>query len=274
MTEGSELDVLARLSARIRRDVVTLCHYAHTSHVASSLSVVDILAVLYGGELTNLSRPPSDPDRDMFVLSKGHAAAALYATLAATGHLNPAELASFSTDGSPLIGHANHAVQGVDVSTGSLGNGLGVGVGVALARRVQAGAGRTFVLLSDGECDEGSVWEAALLAGHLELSDLVAIIDYNGLQGLGPTSTVVRLEPFADKWQSFAWRTIEVDGHDHHALRAALRVPRVRNPLCIVAHTVKGKGVSFMENSVLWHYRTPNAAEYAAAISEIGSGES
>lgn len=147
-------------------------------------------------------------------------------------------------------------------------------MGMALARRAQAGTGRTFVLLSDGECDEGGVWEAALLAGHLELDRLVAIVDYNGLQGLGPTNTVVRLEPFADKWQSFGWRTVEVDGHDHRALRLALRSPEVRKPLCIVAHTVKGKGVSFMENSVLWHYRTPNDVEYAAAIGEIDSATS
>lgn len=271
MTQRDKIEALARLATHIRREVVALCHRARTSHVASSLSVVDILTVLYGRELRNLSQPPSDPARDMFVLSKGHAAAALYATLAATGHLDPGELANFSADGSPLIGHANHAVHGVDVSTGSLGNGLGMGVGIALARRAQVGAGRAFVLLSDGECDEGGVWEAALLAGHLELDGLIAIIDYNGLQGLGPTNAVVRLEPFADKWRSFGWCTVEVDGHDHQALSVALRSPRARKPLCIVAHTVKGKGVSFMENSVLWHYRAPNEAEYFAAISEIGS---
>jgi transketolase len=270
MTERDGLDALARLAALIRRDVVTLCHRARTSHVASSLSIVDILAVLYRDELSDLSRPLSDSSRDVFVLSKGHAAAALYATLTATGHLDPAELVSFAADGSPLIGYANHAVQGVDVSTGSLGNGLGIGVGMALARRAQAGTGRTFVLLSDGECDEGSVWEAALLAGHLELDGLVAIVDYNGLQGLGPTNTVVRLEPFADKWRSFGWHTVELDGHDHRALRLALRSPRVGAPLCIVAQTVKGKGVSFMEDDLEWHYRPPTDDDLRRALAEVG----
>jgi transketolase len=217
---------------------------------------------------------PADPElttRDRLLFSKGHAGAALYAVLAECGYFPVAELATHCHNGSRLSGHVSHrGVPGVELSTGSLGHGLSVGAGLAHARQRRRLGFRTFVVLSDGECDEGSVWEAALFAGHHALSSLVAIVDYNGLQSLGSVTDTLELEPFADKWRAFGWDAVEVDGHNVAELSAALAEDNVRQrPLCVVARTVKGKGVSFMEGSVLWHYRPPSADEVRAAIAEL-----
>jgi transketolase len=183
-----------------------------------------------------------------------------------------AELARFYQDGSFLCGHISHKnMPGVEFSTGSLGHGLGIGAGMALQLRRRGGGQRTYVLLSDGECDEGSIWEAALFAAHHRLSRLCAIIDYNKLQSLGPIEETIELEPFADKWRSFGWSVVETDGHDHEALMRSFSAMRQADrPVCIIAHTIKGRGVSFMENQVLWHYRSPQGEEFAAAMRELG----
>jgi transketolase len=220
---------------------------------------MDVLAVLYADVLHVDPSAPDRPDRDRLVLSKGHAAAALYAVLALRGFFPEAWLAGYHQDGQPLGGHVTSAgVPGVELSTGSLGHGLPVGVGMALGLRRRGSAARVVVVMSDGECDEGSVWEAALLAAHHGLSQLAVVVDHNGLQSLGRVEDTLRLEPFADKWRAFGWQVTELDGHDHDALSAALSGPAGADPHCVIARTVKGRGVSFMEDSVAWHYRSPS----------------
>jgi len=246
---------------------------AGASHVGSCLSCADILAVLYGHILKVDPRHPEDPQRDRFVLSKGHAGAALYATLAECGFFSTARLSSYYEDGSLLSGHVSHKSNpGIEVSTGSLGLGLALGVGMAKAARLQQQAWRTFVLLSDGECDEGSVWEAALFAAHHQLSNIAVLVDYNKLQSLASVADTLGLEPFEDKWRSFGWGVRREDGHDHEILRRSLGAIPIENgkPSCFILDTVKGKGVSFMENSVLWHYRSPQGDELDAALRELG----
>lgn len=264
------------LALRLRRHVVRMCNRGGSSHVGSCLSIADIVAVLFGDVLRLSPARPRWPDRDRFILSKGHAGACVYAALAERGFFPLDDLAQHYRNGSKFSGHvSSKGVPGVELSTGSLGHGLGVGAGMAFQLRRLGGGQRTFVLLSDGECDEGSVWEAALFAAHHRLGHLCAIVDYNKLQSLAPVDDTIALEPFGAKWRSFGWRAVRVDGHDHAALRAVLaaeRVPTAR-PLCIIADTVKGKGVSFMENQVLWHYRAPAGDEFAAAMRELGEPE-
>jgi transketolase len=205
------------------------------------------------------------------VLSKGHACAALYAVLAESGYFPVEELDTFYQDGSRLVGHATHkGVPGVECSAGSLGHGLPIACGMAYAGRSANPPFRVFALLSDGECDEGSNWEAALFAGHHQLANLTVIVDYNRIQSMGATDEVLRLDPLGDKWGSFGWEVIEVDGHSVSALHDALTAPAKTKPRCVVANTVKGKGVSFMEHQLLWHYRTPQGEEYTKALAELG----
>ena len=259
------------LALRLRRHVVRMCNRGASSHVASGLSIADIVAVLYGEVLRINPQKPDWGDRDRFILSKGHAGACVYAALAECGFFEVEELDAHYTNGSRLSGHVSHkGVPGVELSTGSLGHGLGVGAGMAFNLKRLGGGQRVFVLLSDGECDEGSTWEAALFAAHHDLSNLRVVIDYNKLQSLGPVSDTINLEPLAAKWRAFGWQALRIDGHDHHALRAALAKSHERRPTCIVADTVKGRGVSFMENQVLWHYRAPQGEEYVAAMGELG----
>jgi transketolase len=234
--------------------------------------MADIVAVLYGAVLRVDPRNPSWPDRDRFILSKGHAGAGVYAALAERGFFELSRLEQHYANGSVMSGHVSHkGVPGVELSTGSLGHGLGVACGMAYAARLAAKAHRVVVLMSDGECDEGSNWEAIHFAGHHRLGHLVAVVDYNRIQSLKPTEQTLGLEPFADKWRSFRWDVTEVDGHDHAALTRALSAvkPLDAAPTCILASTTKGKGVSFMENSVLWHYRIPRGEELEAALREL-----
>jgi transketolase len=262
------------LAKRLRRHVVNMCASGGSSHVGSCLSMADIIAVLYGGVLNVDPCEPEWPGRDRFILSKGHAGACVYAALAERGFIPLSELGRHYRNGSKLSGHVSHkGVPGVEVSTGSLGHGLGIGVGMALQLRRAGGGQRVYVVLSDGECDEGSTWEAAMFAAHHGLSSLCAVVDYNKLQALGSIEETLALEPFADKWRAFGWSVSEVNGHDHMALkRAFARAPAREGPTCIIAHTVKGRGVSFMENSVLWHYRAPQGEELAAALGELDAG--
>jgi transketolase len=269
MAEKEELQDLAR---RIRLHAVHMTHRAGSSHVASSLSLAELLAVLYHSILRVAPETLDDPDRDRLILSKGHACAGLYAVLAECGFFPLDWLESFYHNGARLPGHATaHGIPGIEVSSGALGHGLGIGCGQALVGKQDGRPFRVFALLSDGECDEGSIWEAALFAPQHRLDNLVAIIDYNKIQSLGSVREVLGLEPFADKWRAFGWSTREIDGHDVAQLAETLRdVPfEPGKPSCLVAHTVKGKGVSFMEDTVLWHYRSPQGDEYQRAIAEL-----
>ena len=257
---------------RIRRRVLEMICRAKSSHIGSVFSVVDVLAVLYGEILRVDPVRPDWPERDRFILSKGHACAGLYAALAERGFFPASWLEEFFADGGRLAGHATHwGVPGVEVSSGSLGHGLSLGCGMALAGKHDGLDYRVFVLLSDGECDEGSTWEAALFAPHHGLDNLVAIVDYNKIQSFGRVRDVLNLDPFAAKWESFGWRVCEIDGHDHAQIAQTLAtIPRPSaKPTCIVAHTVKGKGVSFMEDRGLWHYRCPDAEERRLAFAEL-----
>jgi transketolase len=257
---------------RIRRRVLEMICRAKSSHIGSVFSVVDVLAVLYDQILRVDPVRPDWRDRDRFILSKGHACAGLYAALAERGFFPASWLEEFFADGGRLAGHATHwGVPGVEVSSGSLGHGLSLGCGMAVAGKHDGLGYRVFVLLSDGECDEGSTWEAALFAPHHGLDNLVAIVDYNKIQSFGRVADVLNLDPFAAKWESFGWSVCEIDGHDHAQIANSLRgIPRSSGrPTCIVAHTVKGKGVSFMEDKVLWHYRCPDAEERRLAFAEL-----
>jgi transketolase len=257
------------LALRIRRHVLRMAHASRGSHVASGLSVADILAVLLGEVLRLDPARPDWPERDRFILSKGHAAAALYAVLAEMGFFSVARLADFQAEGADLLGHASHDVPGVEFSTGSLGHGLSVGAGMALFAKRTGAAWRTVVVLGDGEMNEGSNWEAMMFAAHHGLDNLSAVMDTNKIQGFGNTGEVLDLEPLADKWRAFGWAVDEVDGHDLDALRRSLAAQGAGTPRAVIAHTVKGKGVGFMENDLLWHYRPPDDAELARALAEL-----
>lgn len=261
------------LATRIRAHVLRMTHHANSSHVGTSLSMADLLAVLYGRILRVDPARPDWPDRDRFILSKGHGAVGVYAVLAECGFFPQAWLETYCQDGSRLAGHiTHHGVPGVEVSTGSLGHGLSIGCGMAMAAKRDGRSYRVFVLLSDGECDEGSTWEAALFAPHHRLDNLIAIVDYNKIQSFGAVKEVLDLEPLADKWRAFGWAVREIDGHDFEQIEdALLYVPSEPNrPSCIIAHTVKGKGVSFMENQLAWHYKSPDAEQLRQALAELG----
>jgi len=259
------------LARAVRSQSLRMVHRAGASHIGSALSIADILAVLYSGVLRFDPDQPDAPDRDRFILSKGHACAALYAVLAEIGCFPKSELEEYGQDFSRLMNHASHHVPGVEFSTGSLGHGLPFAVGKSLAARMRSKPWRVYALLSDGEMDEGSNWEALMFAAHHRLDNLTAIMDYNGIQSLDTVERTLGLEPLRDKLAAFNWRVIEVDGHDHDALRAALaeRVPA--QPTALIARTIKGKGVSFMEGEVLWHYRNPDDEQLARALDELSA---
>lgn len=261
------------MALAIRRHAVQMTHLGKSSHVGSVLSLADILAVLYGQVMALDAADPRWAKRDRFILSKGHAGAGVYAALAERGFIPREQLKTHYQNGSKLSGHVSHkGVPGVEFSTGSLGHGLSVGTGMALAAKRAGRDNRVFVLLSDGECDEGSNWEAIMFAAHHKLDNLVVAVDYNKIQSLDLVANTLALEPFADKWRAFGWHVTEVDGHDHDALLGALDVAAGRRgiPSVVICHTTKGKGVSFMEGQVLWHYRTPQGDEYADARAELG----
>lgn len=258
----------------IRRNGLEMTHISRGSHIGSVLSVAEIIAVLYSRVLNVDPNEPKKPDRDRLILSKGHAGSAVYAALAETGFFPVEQLKTHYANGSILSGHVSHkGVPGVEVSTGALGHGLGIGVGMALGAKMDTARWRTFVVLGDGECDEGSVWEAALQAAQYKLDRLIAVVDYNHMQSLATVDETLRLEPFEQKWKDFGWNAISVNGHDTEALEDAFAWAKDnaggRKPSIILAHTVKGKGISFMENNILWHYRTPQGEEYDAALKEL-----
>ncbi|MEU0803862.1 transketolase [Streptomyces sp. NPDC005970] len=264
------LDDLRQLSTDVRRSIVQMIDHAQLGHIGGDLSVTDILVTLFGGVLDVDPEHPRRPDRDRFILSKGHCAAALYATLAHSGFFPLSELDTFMAPLSPLNGHPNRRkVPGVETNTGPLGHGFPVGVGCALAAKLSGSSYRTYVVLGDGELQEGSNWEAAMTAAHYSLGSLTAIVDRNRLQQGARTEDTKRLEPLADKWTSFGWETREVDGHDHAQLLSALRPSTTGRPVAVVARTIKGKGVSFIEDRVEWHHKVPDAAQVHAALEEL-----
>ena len=261
-----------QLANNIRKHAVTMTSLGGSSHIGSILSIADILAVLYGSVLQVKAEEPRWIDRDRFILSKGHAGAGVYAALAESGFISVDKLKTHYQDGSDLSGHVSHkGIPGVEFSTGSLGHGLPVATGMALAAKINKNKHRVVVLMSDGECDEGSNWEAILFAAHHKLNNLVVIIDRNRLQSIHSTEDTLSLEPFPDKWKSFGWEVVEVDGHNHEEIfNACSNIDTPQNkPLCVIANTTKGKNVSFMENNVLWHYRSPQGDEYKAAMLEL-----
>jgi transketolase len=258
------------ISAELRVQVLELSHQAKAAHLASALSCIDILAVLYESILAFDPSNPNWPDRDRFILSKGHAAAALYAVLARQGVLDSSQLATYGKANSLLEEHPSPKLPGVEAATGSLGHGLPIANGIAIASRIQKKSFRVFALLSDGECNEGSVWEAAMFAARHKLSNLCAIVDFNKWQATGRSQEVLALDPLADKWRAFGWAVEEVDGHDHRQLESKLLAKAGQLPRMFIAHTVKGKGISFMEDDNNWHYRVPTREEINIARVELG----
>ena len=265
----AEMEAIAK---RLRRHIITMLGKAGSGHPGGSLSAVEILTTLYFKVLRHKPQDPHWPDRDRFILSKGHAAPVLYATLAECGYFPVEELATLRQMSSRLQGHTDSTLTpGVEVSAGTLGQGLSLAIGVALAGRLDSKDYRTYVLLGDGECDEGQVWEAAMSTAHFKVDNLVAIVDNNGQQLDGWNRDVMNLDPFPAKWQAFGWQVIEVDGHSIPQLLQALdQAKRIkRQPTVIIAHTVKGKGVSFMENNNDFHGKAPNAEEVKLALKEL-----
>jgi transketolase len=250
----------------IRRHILEQSKRANVGHIGSALSVADILAALYGGVLRGGSE---DPDRDRFVMSKGHAALALYAALHMAGHVTLEELSTYCADASAFGVHPDHRVPGIDFSTGSLGQGLSIAAGAALGARLQVSNRRVYVLLSDAECNEGSVWEAAMFAAHHRLSNLVVIVDVNGQQALDYTANVMSLEPLEERWRSFGWDVHAVDGHDQVAIQSAIGALSVLKPHILIARTTFGKGVSFMQSKIQWHYMPMTDDEYVRAMGEL-----
>ncbi|MEV0620106.1 transketolase [Nonomuraea sp. NPDC050404] len=266
-TAGAELD---RLATEVRRSIVRTIDRAGMGHIGGDLSVTDILVSCFYGALSVDPERPRWAGRDRFVLSKGHCAAALYATLAQCGFFAPAELETFMAPLSALNGHPNRLkVPGVETNTGALGHGLPVATGCALAARIDGASWRTFVVLGDGELQEGSNWEAAMAAAHHGLASLTAVVDRNRLQQGARTEETNALGALGDKWRSFGWEVREVDGHDHLALRQALNGPRTGRPVAVIANTIKGKGVSFMEDRVEWHHKVPSPEQVEAALAEL-----
>ena len=262
---------VVNLAKNIRLQVLRMVHRAKASHVGSCFSIADIVAVLYGSVLNVKPTEPAWIERDRFILSKGHSAAAVYAALALRGFIPEKELEKYGESGSLLMTHISHKINGVEFSTGSLGHGLPFATGKAMAAKKDKKLWRTFALLSDGELDEGSNWEAFIFAAHHKLDNLVAIIDYNKLQSLTTVANTLGLEPLADKFAAFGWSVKEVDGHNLVDIEGLLKTaPWVsEKPSVLIAHTIKGKGVSFMQNRVEWHYKSPNAEQLAQAIEEI-----
>ncbi|NLN83907.1 MAG: transketolase [Firmicutes bacterium] len=264
------------IAKEIRREIVKMTAAAKSGHPGGSLSLAEIMEVLYFEEMKIDPAQPDWPERDRFVLSKGHATPVLYSTLALRGFFPKEELKNFRQIDSILQGHPDmKGIPGVDFSTGSLGQGLSGAVGMALAARLDKNNSRVYAVIGDGECQEGQIWEAAMAAAHYKLANLTVILDYNNLQICGKVDEVMDIGPIAEKWQAFGWRVIETDGHDLDTIRQAIKMAQAEEscPTIIIAHTIKGKGVSFMENDPDWHGRAPNQEQLALALAELEKGE-
>lgn len=264
------------LAWKIRRHGMEMTHLSGGSHIGAVLSVADILAVLYTEVLSYDPEMPEWTERDRMILSKGHAGASIYAALAESGFFPVEELKTHYQNGSRLSGHVSHHLPGVDFSTGSLGHGLSAGAGMAYALKKAGKSQKVYVVLGDGECDEGSVWEAALFSNHFRLNNLVAIVDHNHMQSLDFCENTIELENFGEKWKAFGWNVIEINGNSHKELRKAFQEAEKNRhkdghkPTVIIANTIKGYGISFMQNDILWHYRFPHDGwEYDCAVNEL-----
>ena len=270
-TSKTEILFLQEKAKEIRIKTIEMVSKAKSAHIGSALSCTDIIVALYFNVLKIDPANPKKEDRDRFILSKGHACSCLYITLALKGFFHEEELKNYLKDGSFFTAHGNAEVPGVEVSTGSLGHGLSIGVGMALAAKQNEKEYNVFVLLSDGECDEGSTWEAILSASHFKLNNLIAIVDYNKIQSFGRVKEVMDLEPFSEKWKTFGWNVQETNGHDIEQICTALlnATQQQHKPTVIIAHTIKGKGVSFMEDTIECHYLTPTEEQIVKAIKEL-----
>ncbi len=276
MIDNERLSELKSTAKKVRINIIKMLAEAGSGHPGGSLSIVEILTALYFQVMKVDPSNPNWPDRDRFVLSKGHAAPALYAVLAEKGFFSKEELMTLRKKGSILQGHPDmKKTPGVEISTGSLGQGLSVAVGMALGYKLDNKQNYVYVLLGDGEIEEGQIWEAAMAAVHYNLDNLIAVLDYNGLQIDGPISQVMSPEPIKVKWQAFGWNVIEIDGHDFEEIITAINeAQKVKGrPTILIAKTVKGKGVSFMENEVDWHGKAPSAQEAEQALRELNKGE-
>tara|TARA_Y100001934_G_scaffold72552_2_gene90235 strand:+ start:4634 stop:5494 length:861 start_codon:yes stop_codon:yes gene_type:complete len=271
-TAQADFDSLAIAAARIRGRVIKLSHQARTPHLGSSLSFVELLVYLYWNFLKISPEIAKDPARDRFVLSKGHGITTLYAVLAERGFFSPELFEDYAQAGSPLPEHPSpRCVPGIEAATGSLGHGLSVATGIALASKMNVIPYGVVTLLSDGECNEGSTWEAALLAPAHNLNNLVAIVDFNKWQATGRSSEVTALEPLEEKFESFGWNSIRIDGHDFRQIKSGLATAKKSDkPFAIIADTVKGKGIKMMEDDNNWHYRIPSKEEVDSAFEELG----
>jgi transketolase len=264
-----EYEKMTELAKKIRIHVLEMVTTAHSSHIGASYSIVEILVTLYSKILKINSQNPTDQNRDKFILSKAHGSCALYATLAESNFFPLDLLKKYYVDGGILPGHLDkESVPGIEHSMGSLGHGLPFGVGLAYVNNLDQNEGKIYVLIGDGECNEGTIWESAMFAGHHKLNNLTVVIDYNKLQSFGHVDEIMSLEPFGEKWNSFNWNVHEVDGHNFKQLIAAFNSESSK-PKVIIANTIKGKGVSFMENKLEWHYKSPDQEQYDDALNEL-----
>ncbi len=260
------------IAKKTRKEILNMIYRTKSPHIGSSFSIVEILVALYFKILSVSPKSPEAENRDRFILSKGHGCPALYAVLSLKGFISQSCINGFAVNGGTLEHHPTRDMKrGIEVSTGSLGHGLSIGTGMAISAKYDKSSYRIFALLSDGEMNEGDVWEAAMFASHHKLDNLVGIIDYNKIQALGRINEVINLEPLAQKWSAFGWEVREIDGHNFKEIISTLEnIPYGQGkPIVLIAHTVKGKGVSFMENKLLWHYRCPNKEEYTKALKEL-----
>lgn len=266
------MENLSKITCELRKHIFRTAYLANTGHIAPSLSMVEIMAVLYfGGVLKYNATDPKWQDRDRLIMSKGHASLVLYSTLMMAGYFEEKKLDTFCKPDSHLGGLLKMNEElGIEATTGSLGHGLPFGTGIALANKLDRKDSKVYVVVGDGECQEGSIWEAAMNAAHYNLNNLVVIIDHNRLQAMDKIEEIVKIDSLAEKWESFGWNTVEIDGHNISEIYRELTANYTDKPKVIIANTIKGKGISFMENVPIWHYRIPNRVETEIAIAELG----
>lgn len=268
----NDIEKLENIAKEIRKKIYITAHHAGGGHMGAAFSMTDIITTLYFGNILKYdAKNPFWEGRDRFILSKGHACYALYAVLARAGYFDEKELMTVGKPGSKFGGHPKiYEIPGVEASTGALGHGLSFAMGMALAHKVDGKQNHFYVVLGDGECQEGSIWEGALSAPTLELDNLTVIVDHNKLQAMDNMENIVKMQPFAEKWKSFGWNVIEIDGHNIEEIQKALTAREKNKPTVIIAHTIKGKGVSFMEGVPIWHYRMPNEDELPILMNDLG----